>query len=64
MALEETPAPELIQKARAVEQRLLAFYGLPHWRTPLSPLDELVSTILSQNTNDRNRDWAYRCTRD
>jgi endonuclease-3 len=25
----------------------------------LSPVDELVSTILSQNTNDRNRDVAF-----
>ena len=34
-------------------------YGTPLWRKPLPPLDELVSTILSQNTNDRNRDVAY-----
>ena len=26
-------------------------------------LDELVSTILSQNTNDRNRDLAYQSLR-
>jgi endonuclease III len=48
--------PEL---ARQVHQRLLDFYGQPTWRNPLSPLDELVSTILSQNTNDTNRDRAY-----
>jgi endonuclease III len=46
-------------RARLVYQRLLDFYGLPEWRTALSPLDELVSTILSQNTNDRNRDVAF-----
>lgn len=45
--------------AHQVYQRLLDFYGLPEWRTALSPLDELVSTILSQNTNDRNRDVAF-----
>jgi endonuclease III len=28
-------------------------------RNPLPPLDELVSTILSQNTNDTNRDRAF-----
>jgi len=39
--------------------RLLTFYGVPTWRNPLPPLDELVSTILSQNTNDRNRDLAF-----
>lgn len=42
-----------------VVERLLAFYGVPTWRNPLPPLDELVSTILSQNTNDRNRDLAF-----
>ena len=42
-----------------VHQRLLDFYGYPEWRNPLPPLDELVSTILSQNTNDVNRDVAF-----
>lgn len=39
--------------------RLLSFYGSPTWRESLPPLDELVSTILSQNTNDHNRDLAF-----
>lgn len=39
--------------------RLLEVYGFPTWRDPLPPVDELVSTILSQNTNDRNRDQAF-----
>jgi endonuclease-3 len=42
-----------------VLQRLLEFYGEPTWRDPLLLIDELVSTILSQNTNDRNRDLAF-----
>jgi len=46
-------------RALAVHQRLLDFYGYPEWRSPLPPLDELVSTILSQNTNDVNRDKAF-----
>ncbi len=46
-------------KAQLVVQRLLTFYGFPTWRNPLPPLDELVSTVLSQNTNDRNRDLAF-----
>ena len=33
------------------------------WRTPLPPIDELVSTILSQNTNDLNRDRAFEALR-
>ncbi len=45
--------------AREVHGRLLAFYGQPLWRNPLPALDELVSTILSQNTNDNNRDRAF-----
>jgi endonuclease-3 len=46
-------------KVEAVHQRLLEAYGEPRWRQPLPPLDELVSTILSQNTNDANRDRAF-----
>ena len=49
--------------AHQVLQRLIKFYGEPTWRNPLSPLDELVSTILSQNTNDTNRDRAYQALR-
>ena len=45
--------------ARQVHQRLLDFYGQPVWQNPLAPVDELVSTILSQNTNDTNRDRAF-----
>lgn len=37
----------------------MQFYGEPIWRNPLPPIDELISTILSQNTNDRNRDIAF-----
>lgn len=45
--------------ATAVYERLAGVFGLPEWGDPQPPLDELVSTILSQNTNDRNRDQAY-----
>lgn len=34
-------------------------YGYPTWRQHLSPVDELVSTILSQSTTDLNRDVAF-----
>jgi endonuclease III len=54
-------APKLL--ARQVYRRLLDFYGEPVWRTPLPPVDELVSTILSQNTNDLNRDRAFESLR-
>ncbi|MBN2047835.1 MAG: endonuclease III [Anaerolineaceae bacterium] len=48
----------LREQARQIFERLMMEFGEPDWRT-LPPLDELVSTILSQNTNDRNRDIAY-----
>jgi endonuclease-3 len=51
---------DLKQRALATHQILLEFYGHPEWRTPLPALDELVSTILSQNTNDTNRDRAFQ----
>lgn len=47
------------QKADEVQQRLLQAYGEPQWRRHLEPVAELVSTILSQNTNDTNRDVAF-----
>ncbi len=50
---------QLQARAQAVYCRLEEAFGLPEWRSPYPPLDELVSTILSQNTNDRNRDIAY-----
>jgi endonuclease-3 len=49
----------LARRALAVHQRLLEVFGEPVWRNPLPPVDELVSTILSQNTNDLNRDRAF-----
>jgi endonuclease-3 len=42
-----------------IHTRLLSVFGQPTWRDPLPPVDELVSTILSQNTNDTNRDRAF-----
>jgi endonuclease-3 len=50
-------------RALKVHQKLLEHYGNPQWRNPLPPLDELVSTILSQNTNDTNRDRAFQALR-
>ncbi len=45
---------------REVLKTLTKSYGSPHWREALSPVDELISTILSQNTNDANRDRAFQ----
>ncbi len=53
----------LKRRAQAVHEKLLAAFGQPTWRTPLPPIDELISTILSQNTNDINRDRAFTALR-
>ena len=53
------PDRQLAGKAQKVYWLLQEAFGLPEWRQPLSALDELVSTILSQNTNDINRDTAF-----
>ena len=50
-------------RALKIHERLLAFYGEPIWRNPLPAIDELVSTILSQNTNDINRDRGFNALR-
>jgi endonuclease III len=43
----------------AILRRLRRVYGEPPPPRRLAPLDELVLTVLSQNTNDTNRDRAY-----
>jgi endonuclease-3 len=53
----------LAKRALKIHERLLKFYGEPTWRNPLPAIDELVSTILSQNTSDINRDRAYDALR-
>jgi endonuclease-3 len=53
----------LATRAVKIHERLLEFYGEPIWRNPLPAIDELVSTILSQNTNDVNRDRAFEALR-
>jgi len=52
------------QRAIEIHKRLLKEYGTPSWRVPLPPLDELISTILSQNTNDLNRDRSFNSLKD
>ncbi len=47
------------QKYNLVYQKLQDRYGRPQWRQHLPPVDELVSTILSQSTSDINRDKGF-----
>jgi endonuclease-3 len=42
-----------------VRERLREVYGVPLMKPHGHPLAELVLTVLSQSTNDRNRDVAY-----
>ena len=51
------------ERAIQIHERLLEVYGEPVWRNPLPAIDELVSTILSQNTNDINRDRGFSALR-
>lgn len=53
----------LQKRALAIHEKLIAVFGEPVWRTPLPAIDELVSTILSQNTNDINRDRGFNALR-
>lgn len=67
MPADSNPPPVekcLKDKAGRVYERLAQAFGLPEWRQPLAPVDELVSTILSQNTNDVNRDVAFNRLKD
>src|SRR5215208_1464264 len=47
------------RKLHAIRDRLRQAYGRPRLRAHRQPVDELILTVLSQNTNDRNRDVAY-----
>jgi endonuclease-3 len=58
-----TSRRQLARRAQRVHRALLKAYGQPEWRNPLPAIDELVSTILSQNTNDVNRDRAFEALR-
>jgi endonuclease III len=42
-----------------IRERLREVYGVPLMRPHGEPLAELVLTVLSQSTNDRNRDVAF-----
>jgi endonuclease-3 len=47
------------RRVRAIRDRLRTVYGRPIAPPHQRPLDELILTVLSQSTNDRNRDVAY-----
>ena len=47
------------RRVLAIRDRLRKLYGQPVARPHGHPIAELIRTVLSQNTNDRNRDVAY-----
>jgi endonuclease-3 len=51
--------PRPPRRLRTILERLRDAYGRPVPRAHRAPVDELILTVLSQNTNDRNRDVAY-----
>jgi len=59
-AFERPPA----RRVRALRSRLREMYGIPVMAPHEDPLGELVLTVLSQSTNDRNRDVAFLRLRD
>jgi endonuclease-3 len=56
--------PPSRRRVRALRDRLRLVYGRPSAPPHRRPLDELILTVLSQSTNDRNRDVAYLRLRD
>ncbi|HWJ42448.1 MAG TPA: endonuclease III [Solirubrobacterales bacterium] len=47
------------RRVRSIRDRLRDMYGVPTQVPHRDPVGELVKTVLSQHTNDRNRDVAY-----
>ena len=52
------------RRIRAIRDRLRLVYGIPQAPPHQHPIAELVLTVLSQSTNDRNRDVAYLALRE
>ena len=51
--------PPTRQRVYTIRDRLRLVYGIPGWKAHGHPIAELILTVLSQSTNDRNRDVAY-----
>jgi endonuclease III len=51
-------------RVRRIRDRLRLLYGIPAAPPHRRALDELILTVLSQSTNDRNRDIAFLRLRD
>jgi endonuclease-3 len=51
--------PAAKTRVARIRDRLRETYGIPRMAPHGRPLDELILTVLSQSTNDRNRDVAF-----
>jgi endonuclease III len=52
------------RRVRAIRDRLREMYGRPVNEPHGHPIAELIKTVLSQHTNDRNRDRAFAALRE
>ena len=52
------------RRVRSIRDRLRLVYGIPQAKPHGHPIAELILTVLSQSTNDRNRDVAYLALRE
>ncbi len=48
------------EKVVSIIKSLEDHFGIPERKSNLDPLSNLILTVLSQNTNDKNRDQAYQ----
>jgi endonuclease III len=63
MSPASTWKPPTRRRVRAIRDRLREVYGVPRAKPHGHPIAELILTVLSQSTNDRNRDVAYLALR-
>lgn len=61
---EENLTDRLTITTLQITQLLESHFGIPQWHGGGDILGSLIKTILSQNTNDRNRDVAYRALKE
>jgi len=52
------------QRIRLLNKKLLQKYGEPEQPRQMSGIDYVIETILSQNTNDKSRDKAFKRLKD
>jgi endonuclease-3 len=62
-AVRAAPGSVSPARVRRIRDRLREVYGIPRAAPHRQPIAELVLTVLSQSTNDRNRDVAYLALR-